>query len=121
MRLKTPYTVDAIPFPEHPTPQAERETWANLNGEWSLKKLSADGKELFSGQILVPFSPETLNSGIEEGFVLGEEESLVYERSFSLTSEQLSGKILLHFGAVDQIATIFEKVSNSTFRLFIYE
>ena len=39
MRLKTPYTVDAIPFPEHPTPQAERETWANLNGEWSLKKL----------------------------------------------------------------------------------
>ena len=106
MRLKTPYTVDAIPFPEHPTPQAERETWANLNGEWSLKKLSADGKELFSGQILVPFSPETLNSGIEEGFVLGEEESLVYERSFSLTSEQLSGKILLHFGAVDSECTV---------------
>jgi beta-galactosidase/beta-glucuronidase len=106
MRLKTPYTVDAIPFPEHPTPQAERETWANLNGEWSLKKLSADGKELFSGQILVPFSPETLNSGIEEGFVLGEEERLVYERSFSLTSEQLSGKILLHFGAVDSECTV---------------
>ena len=101
MRLKTPYTVDAIPFPEHPAPQAEREAWTNLNGEWNLKKLSSDGKELFNGKILVPFSPETLNSGIEEGFVLGEDESLVYQRAFPLTNEQLAGKILLHFGAVD--------------------
>ena len=101
MRLKTPYTVDNIPFPEHPTPQSERETWANLNGEWSLKKLSLDGKELFDGKILVPFSPETLNSGVAEGFVLGEDETLVYQRTFLLTKEQLAGKILLHFGAVD--------------------
>lgn len=101
MRLKTAYTIDTIPFPEHPQPQAERETWTNLNGEWSLKKLSADGKELWAGKILVPFSPESLNSGVEEGFVLGEEESLVYNRTFPLDNEQLSGKVILHFGAVD--------------------
>ena len=107
MRLKTSYTVDKIPFPEHPRPQAERESWLNLNGEWSLKKLSQSGEELFSGQILVPFSPETLHSGIEEGFVLGEEESLVYTRSFPITDKQLLGKILLHFGAVDSECVVF--------------
>lgn len=107
MRLKTFYTVDEIPFPEHPRPQAERESWLNLNGEWSLKKLFKSGEELFSGQILVPFSPETLHSGIEEGFVLGEEESLVYTRSFPITDKQLLGKILLHFGAVDSECVVF--------------
>ena len=107
MRLKTPYSVDSIPFPEHPRPQAEREAWTNLNGTWHLKKLSADGKELFNGKILVPFSPETLNSGIEEGFVLGEDESLVYERTFSLSSDRLAGKILLHFDAVDSQCSVF--------------
>ena len=107
MRLKTSYTVDKIPFPEHPRPQAERESWLNLNGEWSLKKLSQSGEELFSRQILVPFSPETLHSGIEEGFVLGEEESLVYTRSFPITDKQLLGKILLHFGAVDSECVVF--------------
>lgn len=107
MRLKTPYTVDTIPFPEHPRPQAEREAWTNLNGEWNLKKLSPANEELFNGKILVPFSPETLNSGVEEGFVLGEDETLVYERAFLLTEQQLSGKILLHFGAVDSECTVF--------------
>ena len=106
MRLKTNYTVDEIPFPEHPCPQAERESWANLNGKWRLKKLSAKGETLFNGEILVPFSPETLNSGIEEGFVLGEDEYLVYERSFPLTDKELSGKILLHFGAVDSVCAV---------------
>ena len=101
MQLKTAYQVDKIPFPEHPLPQAEREGWLNLNGVWALKKLSTTEECLFEGDILVPFSPETLNSGVPEGFVLGEEESLVYSRTFPLTAEQVSGKILLHFGAVD--------------------
>ena len=107
MRLKTTYTVDKIPFPEHPLPQAEREAWQNLNGVWSLKKLAKNGEELFNGVILVPFSPETLNSGIPEGFVLGEDESLVYVRTFSLTAEQISGKTVLHFGAVDSECQVF--------------
>ena len=107
MQLKTAYTVDAIPFPEHPLPQAERESWLNLNGKWSLKKLSPQGNVLFDGVILVPFSPETLNSGIPEGFVLGETESLLYTRTFSLSNEQTAEKIILHFGAVDSECTVF--------------
>ena len=107
MRLKTNYTVDPIPFPEHPTPQAEREGWQNLNGKWALQKLSPAGEVLFDGVILVPFSPETLNSGVEEGFVLGEDETLVYSRKFDLAEERLSGKILLHFGAVDSECAVF--------------
>lgn len=107
MRLKTAYTVDSIPFPEHPRPQAERDTWANLNGVWNLKKLSADNETVFDGEILVPFSPETLNSGITDGFVLGEEETLVYQRTFSLDGKQLTGKVILHFGAVDSECVVY--------------
>ncbi len=107
MQLKTAYQVEKIPFPEHPLPQAEREGWQNLNGEWSLQKLSQSGEPLFDGVILVPFSPETLHSGIPEGFVLGEDESLVYTRTFTLSSEQISGKTLLHFGAVDSECSVF--------------
>lgn len=107
MQLKTAYQVDKIPFPEHPLPQAEREEWLNLNGEWSLKKLSQAGETLFDGTILVPFSPETLLSGVPEGFVLKVDESLVYNRSFILTAAQISGKTLLHFGAVDSECEVF--------------
>ena len=106
MRLKTAYKVDKIPFPEHPLPQAERESWLNLNGEWSLKKLSPLGECLFDGIILVPFSPETLNSGVPEGFALGEDESLIYTRKFTLSNQHTNGKTLLHFGAVDSECTV---------------
>ena len=106
MRLKTAYKVDKIPFPEHPLPQAERESWLNLNGEWSLKKLSPLGECLFDGIILVPFSPETLNSGVPERFALGEDESLIYTRKFTLSNQHTNGKTLLHFGAVDSECTV---------------
>ena len=106
MRLKTAYKVDKLPFPEHPLPQAERESWLNLNGEWSLKKLSPLGECLFDGIILVPFSPETLNSGVPERFALGEDESLIYTRKFTLSNQHANGKTLLHFGAVDSECTV---------------
>ena len=70
MRLKTNYTVGEIPHAEHPMPQFCRENWLNLNGVWDFYKETVDGAHAYEGSILVPFSPETLNSGIEEGFVL---------------------------------------------------
>ena len=100
MRLKTAYSVGDIPHGEHPAPQRQREDFIVLNGKWDLKKLDIENKENFSGKVLVPFSPETLNGGIEE-FKLNKGEKLIYSRSFTVDKEYLTKKAVLHFGAVD--------------------
>lgn len=105
--LKTSYTIGTIPHAEHPTPQNMRENWLCLNGEWNLQKLSPLGERNYNGKILVPFSPETLNGGCGENFTLGEKETLIYTRTFTLTKAQTAGKIRLHFGAVDSECTVF--------------
>ena len=64
MRLKTEYKIGEIPHMEHPCPQAMRKNWLCLNGEWSFYKENQQGEKSYEGKILVPFSPETLNSGI---------------------------------------------------------
>lgn len=105
--LKTDYEVGEIPHLEHPCPQAMRETWACLNGEWDFYKLGADGMRSFEQKILVPFSPETLNSGIEAGFTLKADEKLVYTRVVEVPQNWLDGIVRLHFGAVDSECEVF--------------
>ena len=107
MHLKTDYAVGEIPHSEHPMPQAKRENWLCLNGKWRLKKIDPLQKILFDGEILVPFSPETFNSGVEAGFVLRPGEKLVYERNVTVEKALLLGKTLLHFGAVDSECKVF--------------
>jgi len=94
-----------IPRPEHPKPQFERKNWLNLNGEWQFEidnGRSGEERELFkenlplSGKITVPFCPESKLSGLEhKDFMYG----VWYKRKINL--ETLSGRTLLHFGAVD--------------------
>lgn len=107
MRLKTAYAVGDIPHSEHPTPQAMRESWLNLNGKWEFCKIDAAENKSFEGEILVPFSPETLNSGIGEDFVLERGSRLRYFRTVSLDKSMLQGTTLLHFGAVDSECEVF--------------
>ena len=107
MRLQTDYATQSIPHSEHPHPQNMRKNWLCLNGEWKLQKISANGKINYDGKILVPFSPETLRSGCEENFLLQPEETLLYTRTFTLTNEQKSGRVKLHFGAVDSACEVF--------------
>lgn len=101
MRLKTNYEIGEIPHSEHPRPQARRKNWLCLNGKWKLEKLGKDGNVAYQGDIIVPFSPETLLSGVEEGFCLHEGESLIYMRKFTCDETLILGTTLLHFGAVD--------------------
>ncbi len=65
----------AVPRPEHPRPDAFRENWLSLNGEWQFEvdnqndgqaRGLVSGTEL-SGKILVPFCPESKLSGIGSG------------------------------------------------------
>ena len=94
-----------IPRQEYPRPQFVRQNWCNLNGQWQfemdhgcsgeVRGLQNEGVAL-SGSITVPFCPESKLSGIGyTDFIYG----VWYKRTVTL--EKLSGKTLLHFGAVD--------------------
>ena len=88
-----------LPWSVYPRPQMRRDSYVNLNGVW---KLEAAG-EFFD--ILVPFCPESLLSGISGHFTEGE--SFIYRRIFQLPEDFRRDKVLLHFGAVDQICDIY--------------
>ena len=108
MRLKTKYNVEGIPFSEHPRPQFRRDGYVCLNGVWGYQKRKEAGQVCDEwGKILVPFSPECLHSGVEEGFSLGDDETLVYRRRFTVNEEAQDKVALLHFGAVDQVCKVF--------------
>lgn len=88
---------------EHPRPHMRRESYANLNGWWECsitrdQKEGADEPPLYSGRILVPFSPESRLSGVDHQ--LQPNETLWYRKSVSLAKKQ-GMRYLLHFGAVD--------------------
>ena len=61
-------------------------------------------KKRFDREILVPFCPESRLSGIGyTDFISG----VAYRRNFELSQEELSGRVLLHFGAVDYEASVY--------------
>ena len=97
---------------EYPRPQFVRDAWANLNGEWEFHKdFSVSGLDLkywntekFDEVINVPFCPESDLSGIGyKDFI----PSVWYAKNIEVTKEQLSGRVILHFGACDYLTTVF--------------
>ena len=93
-------------LPEYPRPQLQRDSYLNLNGVWRYAiTASAAPPETWDGDILVPFSPECVLSGVER--VLAPGEYLWYSRSFTLPEGFSRGRVLLNFGAVDQTATVY--------------
>ena len=91
-------TLQGTPWQVYPRPQLKRESYVNLNGFWDLE---AEGNTL---PILVPFCPESTLSGIGGHFPEGED--LVCRRKFTLPEGFRKDRVLLHFGAVDQIAEV---------------
>ena len=100
------HQMDYIPLSEYPRPSMVRKnSHIILNGFWDFSTY-VDGKKTKQIQkILVPFAPESLLSGINKHFPEGTE--LCYERKFFIPDGFNKGKILLHFGAVDQKATVY--------------
>ncbi|MGA9747570.1 MAG: sugar-binding domain-containing protein [Nocardioides sp.] len=94
---------------EHPRPQLVRDSYLNLNGWWehAITRLDADPPGEYDGRILVPFSPEAPLSGV--GRQLQPDELLWYRRELVVPDGFAvpGGRVLLHFGAVDQTATVF--------------
>ena len=103
--LITPFESDeSSNWNEYPRPSFKRESYLCLNGEWELSAQKC-GKETRLGKINVPFAPETRLSGINREKQDGE--NYIYRRTFELEDGFVKGKILLHFGAVDQICRVF--------------
>ena len=102
---------------EYPRPGMVRRHWINLNGMWDY--LITDSRILpwqfyeneyfpFDGQILVPFSPEAPLSQVNRQLL--PDETLWYSRQIQLPDDCLdvrSQRLLLHFGAVDQICSVY--------------
>ena len=76
----------------YPRPQLFRKDYLLLDGEWNL-----NGRT-----IRVPYPPEAPLSGFEGKAG----EVLHYEKDFTVPSKWRGKRILLHFGAVDQIAKV---------------
>ncbi|MGO4248593.1 glycoside hydrolase family 2 protein [Paenarthrobacter sp. RAF54_2] len=101
----------ALPKPEHPRPQLVRENWINLNGTWGFEIDAGDSglerglaKRELTGEILVPFAPESELSGIAHVDFM---EAVWYRRTVTIPQEWAGQNVLLHFGAVDHDATVW--------------
>ena len=98
----------AVPLPEYPRPQMKRADWTCLNGWWEYGICPAGeaGKVAEpDGSILVPFSPETMRSGVKRTLQPGE--TLWYRRTIEDLQMPEGKRLILHFGAVDERCTVF--------------
>ncbi len=95
----------AAPLSEYPRPQLMRDNWLCLNGMWEYAFTAAEAvPQTFDGEILVPFSPESILSGVNRQ--LQPQEYLWYRRTLTIEALDLQKRCLLHFGAVDQSAVV---------------
>lgn len=100
--LYTPFDESNITWEgEYPRPTLKRDSYIPLCGEWDMSVLK-DNNETYIGKIKVPYPPESVLSDIFRELKKGEK--YVYKREFSLESDKT---VILHFGAVDQIAEVY--------------
>jgi hypothetical protein len=110
--LSTPWTYLVGPknaLPEYPRPQMERTRWLNLNGLWGYTGRSErtalsipPSAKTYDEQILVPYPTESALSGIQR-----HDDQMWYRKVFKVPGAWRGQRVLLHFGAVDQITTVW--------------
>ena len=108
MKLRTKYAESldrSSPLAEYPRPQLKRDSYISLNGYWDYSSVAEGAEPCFDRKILVPFPPESALSEIEES--PERDFDVYYRRTFSLPDGFLKSRLMLHFGAVDQISTLY--------------
>ncbi len=101
-----------IPRGEHPRPRFYRENWQSLNGKWQFEvDQGRSGKArglvestTLSGEITVPFCPESVLSGVGYKDFMA---AVWYKRTLFIPRDKAGLRTLLHFGAVDYHAEVF--------------
>ena len=95
-----------MPLSEYPRPQFKRDSYICLNGLWEYAIKQSDKiPDVFDGQILVPYSPEVEKSGVNKKVM--PEDYLFYRLKYEIPKDFIKDKVILRFGAVDQIAEVF--------------
>ena len=103
-KIKTRWAEEVAPenvLSEYPRPMMVRPEWKNLNGLWQYA-ITAKGEKApkkYEGDILVPFCIESALSGVQKE--VGPDNALWYQKTFAVPAQWKSGRVLLHFGAVD--------------------
>ena len=90
------------PHSYYPRPQLKRDSFLGLNGVWELA--IGEDTENYPSRITVPFCPESEASGLGLDVL---EKPLSYKRLFVLPDGFDRGRIILHFGAVDQMCRVY--------------
>jgi hypothetical protein len=93
----------------YPRPQLRREHWYSLNGEWEFAIDAAGGWRTpadvtWRDRIQVPFSPETLASGVAD---TGLYRAVWYRRRVEVPIPGPGERLFLKFGAVDYYANVW--------------
>ncbi len=104
----------AVPRPEHPRPDLQRDNWMTLNGEWQFEiDKAADGEARgltygrdLASKIIVPFCPESKLSGL--GLPTTEHmKDVWYRRTFTVPPAMQGKRVRIHFGGVDYRAWVY--------------
>ena len=106
--LITPYAEKMdkdCPWNEYPRPSMVRDSFICLNGKWDFAVTDGDLNPEFKDEILVPFAPESYLSGIEKSIAEGS--VMHYRRSFRADDVPSGYRVILHFGAVDAVCTVY--------------
>lgn len=104
----------AIPRPEYPRPDFQRNNWFNLNGAWDFA-FDPDNQglaqhwfdpvsEALQDSIVVPFPWQSTLSGIADPDQHG---VAWYRRTFTIPETWQGQRVALHFGAVDYWARVW--------------
>jgi beta-galactosidase/beta-glucuronidase len=110
MELKSLFDYTAAELP--PNPQFFRDGWIDLCGDWGFAHDDGDAgiderwyerPEVFTRTIRVPFPPESRASGIHDP---GDHPVVWYRRTFAVQRHGRE-RIMLNFGAVDYLATVW--------------
>ncbi len=101
-----------IPRCEHPRPDRKRAAWLNLNGTWEFEVDNAKSgifkkhyeRKKLDKEITVPFSPESILSGIGETDFMN---AVWYRRDIEIPAEWWGKRVILHIDACDYATTVF--------------
>ncbi|MCL2464004.1 MAG: hypothetical protein FWF28_02890 [Micrococcales bacterium] len=94
-----------LPRSEYPRPDLDRsQRWLSLDGRWSFARSGPAPDEVrWDETIVVPFAWETPASGIDAHWL----ERAWYRRSFAVPPQWTGDRVILHFGAVHHVATVW--------------